>query len=295
MRYKKTLSAQMSCCLVLLALIACGGSSTEDEIRIIPSGSLGGDFLAGMHKDFPVGDALKLYDGVERPFLGLLYLTFGNSEELLIEFKLSLDGRTSVVRIHISNEACRRNERCQEFDFLPELSVDDYNQALETGDPSVYGPIGALIESLAALLERHKAIGMEQYISTGLENNFTPEAECALIAFIRSITGIPVVSNPLYFRDMPCRPDVWEFHGITAPVRTPCISSLDGVAPFQEDQALADWLHATYNQCIAGAVWYPRWQGIDDGPFVAPALRRPAIGSEVQKFITLFDEVQYGN
>ncbi len=72
------------------------------------------DYYAAMSPKFNCNKALRVFRGIQKPCMSVLYRTFGKSKKCLRRFK-SLKGE-KTLKIFATNQSCERLKRCESFD-----------------------------------------------------------------------------------------------------------------------------------------------------------------------------------
>jgi len=81
-----------------------------------------------------------------------------------------------AVEIHFSNEAGRNNRRLAAYEFLPHLTTDEYNAALQQRRGSVIRAIKRQAKQISNLIAAEGSDRTTWFVSTGLEDSFTNSA-----------------------------------------------------------------------------------------------------------------------
>lgn len=228
-----------------------------------------------------------------RPAIAMLFDTFGKDNSCLKAF---LDesiqaGKKPIVQVHFSNEAGRRNDFLDEFDFQADLNKSEYNKLLEKMSPMTKKIIAQRVQSILKLFEPYEG-NVELLLSTGLEDNFSDKAWSNLYQEIRAEWPFEIVRNRVR-RSKSWEPPqgVWEeAHRYKAVVRenTKCVLNGDGqdlkflpnsgmtfmgLAPSGVQRTL-NWIErGVENDCIM-FMWAAKWQGYFKGKQVPKPLQR---------------------
>jgi hypothetical protein len=208
-----------------------------------------------------------------------------------------------LLEIHISNEACRRNKRCLESDFLPHVSVAQLNRKLEARDTEVLSHYTALIQEITSSLSPLFKERGEYLISTGLEDNFSTKAYDSLLATVKEAWPHKVVRSPV---GSPSKvkllsADYIEGHGPAPTFREgeKCIANLDGddiVFPHRKAgtsriihwEALGEYVRTYSSRCRATFLWAGPWQGLHSDTFIPPLDRNYMVSDEDMKALRPF-------
>ena len=192
-------------------------------------------------------------------------------------------GQHHTVEIHPFNGAGRRNERLGSSDFLPSLSIEEFNHALEFRTRNVEIRLW-LAEITRFAFERPN---VRWILSLGLESNYTPLAAMNLLHLVLDEWPYEIAYNPLDPLDCDYMPDIvhCETHSIPITNEHPrCIVSNDGVEFSSKEEAL-DFIERNKN-CIV-FLWSGETQGISN-PFV-PTLDRQFRFDNVDFFRQILD------
>lgn len=259
------------------------------------SQDIGLAFFAMPSASFPCEAALVPFQRSPRPTLAILWGTFGKDTSCLKKWSEQIVGRPHFLEIHLSNEACRRNKRCGESDFLPSYSVSQLNRKLEARDPEVLSQYRTLVKEVTAALSPLFKENGEYVLSTGLEDNFSTKAYEAILATVKEEWRHKVVRSPV---GSPSKVkllsgDYIEGHGPSPVFRDgeKCIANLDGddiVFPHRKAgtsriiswDALPGYVKTYSSRCRATFLWAGPWQGLHSDSFTPPLDRKYTVTSE---------------
>jgi len=216
--------------LLLTALLAA-----PLPVRAIETGF---DFFAIEHKKFPCKVSNFVAKHYPKPHLGYLDHTFGTKARCIKKFLQIAKSKPHTLKVHISNEVCRRKPgSCQPgIDFLSNLSVDQYNQALEQGNKKILKQIRKKARKLRLDHQSWGNSNTKLLISTGLESQFSSQKayQAVVNQFIKAgwkhdqIVHNPVIMSPYQGRTNPNH--ILEFHKLRS-ASAPRSSSNDGFRP----------------------------------------------------------------
>ena len=257
--------------------------------------NVGLGLFALLSPKFPCTTALSAFNNSAAPTLAVLWGTFGEDTQCLAMWFDQLKGRPHLLEIHLSNEACRRNNRCYESDFLPRLSVSQLNKRLESGDDEIISRyttrIIAIREAIAPFIRGNG----EYLLSTGLEDNFSEGAYRKVLALVQENWPHKTVRSPVGdpSRRRSDSATYMEGHGATPQFKdnVQCIVNLDGDDMHFPHRAAVtrrsvSWegsqqFVARYQQkCRATFLWAAPWQGIIGDTFIPPLDRELIVSRE---------------
>lgn len=242
---------------------------------------------------FPCRQALRIFDPPSKyTALAILWSTFGSDLSCLqtwAERMEKLDIPHTLL-IHLSNETCRReNDRiCTDSELSPQLPRKRYYRLLEQRDPSVLDPLVARIREVREAVSKLKSKKLQVILSTGLEDNYSPEAYAVIVAVMRAEWPYKIVRNPV--GNLPeissAGADFLELHGPTPSFSKDeaCIANLDGddinfpgrPSPLHKSvdwQDVITYVQRYERRCRITFLWSAAWQGIFSEVFVPPQKR----------------------
>ena len=244
--------------------------------------------FAIMSPSFPCEKALLLIPKEGKvPSLSLLWGTFGSDTKCLSQWIEHAGNRPHLVEIHLSNEPCRRNKRCESTEFLFGISSKDLSGKLEKKEQSIVNAYTERVKEIASTLKPFIKSKGEYILSTGLEDNFSDKAYDTVVSIIQKNWSGTIVRNPekdsSYFKGA----HYLELHGNKPlfPTDTPCIANLDGVDmafpnhPARTKQKITweeskDFLLTSSAHCRSTFLWAAPWQGIVNDSFIPPRSRK---------------------
>ena len=258
---------------LVLLLVGCGRGAVQTEPLTFPR-FVGLSAFSGLSYDFPCSEYIQAMSKVPNPIMPVVYGTFGTDFSCVSNF-IQLQ-KESIVEIHFSNEACRRNNRCYEGEFAAELPVKGYNAALEENDPAILHAIRLRLIDLVAVAVSLSDVNpaVTWILSTGLEDQFTPLAYSNLHAEIARSWPYEIIRSPL--DDNALGSSLTEHHGVQVPCNTTTIASNDG-DPLNVSESAA--FATNHRDCKATILWQSNLQGIS-GEFTRPRDRTFRITSE---------------
>ena len=208
----------------------------------------------------------------------ILDSSFGNSLRCLRRAIGRKDGY--VVVVALSNESCRRLNRCTQFDALPGISVSELNQRVQAGDRQILGWYRDRAREVTLRL-RMELPRARIWLSIGLEDAYTDETAYRLIRAVSRASkplGVRrVVRNPVSnVAQVSMGEDMMLLHGKSpvfrpdTPMRLRGIG-LDGVSlvcrpgdssysPRMTESRVRDWMAANPSKVVM--LWNHRWQGV---------------------------------
>lgn len=98
---------------------------------------------------------------------------------------------------HLSNETCRRGERCREGELFRHYNTRALNAALEANDPKVLAAYKLRALSWRALIEPGGPGNLRLSLSLGLEDNYTRRAYRNLARAIEEVWPYEITRNPM--------------------------------------------------------------------------------------------------
>jgi hypothetical protein len=243
-------------------------------------------YYAIQHKDWPCDRTLKVFEGVAKPSLSVLWHSFGDNTQCLEKF--INDSRPKQLEIHLINEVCQRNRRCGPYEFLANTSTADYEKRLASRDPKLISAIKNYAKAPSEFLKRHQG-KFECYVSPGLESNLSDRGAKTLNDAIRPMfPGCAIVRNPAGINRARglAGAEIIEVHGPNPRISPECIANLDGndvsfarrpallTAGSINERSLMDYL-TRMQKCRAAYIWTAEMNGLNphDKGFVDPRKR----------------------
>lgn len=180
---------------------------------------------------------LKTMDAAKIQKIGYLWGTFTKSKECTISFLDKNSEKEHVIRVHATNETCRRgSRRCESSEINHQYTASKYNSLLERGNKNVINNLRRRIKTIKEFFNKHSNQHSRIIISTGLEDNFTKKAFLEVLAIYREElyeTNYSILRNPLkqtqYDQSLNLV-DVVELHSFDSFfINNNCVFSNDGV------------------------------------------------------------------
>lgn len=166
---------------------------------------IGQAYYAIQNKTFPCERALNVFQGIKKPALMFLWGTFGDDLTCVEKF-IKMNNRQKQVYIHFSNECCRRNGTCKKGELMKNVGVKELNSKLEKKDKKTLEKYEKRMDEILLFIDKMQKIdsNTEWFISTGLEDNYTPRAARVVFNHLREFkkksensNKITIYVNPL--------------------------------------------------------------------------------------------------
>lgn len=223
-------------------------------------------------------ELVKSLDKYDSAAIAVLFGSFGSSNKCLDKLINARQLKHTVIEFHFSNEVCRRNRNCSQFDLLPRTSVKRYNSILKSLVPS---KVVAWASRLKRLTARYSAKA-DIIISTGLESNYSKESALTLIKFL----GLYFEENRIAYNPAgrsyagPVIGTLRESHGYSVKSSGFFLSNGDGEA-FEINRVRA-WARSCRSKICF--LWQSKWQGLG-GAWQYPYKRKFIFTSSDRKLI----------
>lgn len=227
--------------LISLAALLTSISSANAE-------NVGLSYLALCHKNWPCKESLKAFDGVPVIRTGWLENTFNSScpcGDMVLK-----DDRPKVIRVHLSNGPCLRNNRCGSYEVFAGETVASVNRKVKRGDKRLMQKFGRVVNRFAKRLENSRG-ALSCYVSPVLESDLDERARRILLDYV----GVRLPACRLVdsiVRGRCIKGTTCEKHGDKPKLASPCIADLDG--EFFPEVSVSDYLAAT-KQCDVSYIW----------------------------------------
>ena len=175
-----------------------------------------------------------------------------------------------IVRIHIANSPCLRNQRCGVYEIFygeDPLSADQKIKSREQQLLSRFRRRWAVVKSQIA-----GAVNARLLISNCLECDLSEESRAVLIEEARAFfPDLEFVDNPMPYSG-PCLPrTICEYHSSPPPQSGPYIVDLDGTDFYSIDPVRLSQEHSA---ALMVLMWTPSFNGAPAGqPFIDPRER----------------------
>lgn len=241
-------------------------------------------------------EALRVFNGVERPCMSILWKTFDIPGRSLCaqRFLHKFRDKAHTLQIHFSNESARRTGRLYPYEFAPGLNVARYNRALANQSRAVLKRIHARALSITEFIGDFANSNSTIILSTGLEDNYTNKAYRVLYREVKKTipSHVLISRNPMGKNEKAfdiADADFIELHGLLPRFISNgagCIANLDGHRidfdgsdrrelreGVLELPQVHSWV-ARYRkrQCLV-FLWWPGAQGRGEARFVEPRRR----------------------
>lgn len=224
---------------LLASVITCSSASAQPVAL---------SYLGLCHPTWQCSRSLRVFEPYDTIRTGWLEETFGQHCPCA-ERLLSLS-KPKIVRIHISNGPCLRNQRCGPYEVFSGETIASANRKVLRGDKRLLEKYIRVVEKLRGRLSR-AAGKVTCYVSPCLECDLNEQAR----AILHNLTSIMLpgcrLVDSVYRR--PClRGAVCEKHGAAPRVPRPCITDTDGASV--EDIEVGQFLAAS-KHCELAYIW----------------------------------------
>jgi len=228
-------------------------------------------FLGLCHKQWNCKQTLQSFSSTEIK-TGWLENTFGS--RCRCGNQILQDPRDKVLRIHLVNSPCMRNNRCGKYEMLYKETARSASKKISRGNRRILKKFRRITLRLKRRLERANG-NVKLYVSPCLECDLNAKARKILLGIVSSyLPDALLVDNP--YRQRCIKGVVCEKHGIKPKLSAPCIVDLDGVDGGVVD--MKKWL-SNYSHCELQYYWNYGMNCISGG-FVDPRLRSCALGRQ---------------
>lgn len=265
-------------------LCGCGSDAQELISNFDTPQNYGVSAFALSHETWNCWQWMDAMDRLPEWRIATLWGTFGNWSDCL-EATLK-NPKLKAIEVHLINEPCDYNNRCEPQEYLYGISIERYNEILERQPfieiMQLHDYQKRIRDWLLPKLQNETAC----YISPGLESNvhsFT--AIKNLLELTRSVWGdrCKIVWNPKGTVNHNLPADVFEYHGIAANTAAPCIRNLDGndieigipsnaAMDNIHPESVPDWL-ALGDKCELNFIWSRESNCLDKGTWKPPLER----------------------
>lgn len=154
-------------------------------------------YLAAQHKEFPYRRALRVFDGVQRPAIAVLYRTFGDSKKTLKHFIEQNNDRHHLIQFYLLNGVCQRKGNCKRGELKKRWSHTRWNKRLERGGFLLKRSFQARVRDLKELCQRISSPNTHIKLCVCLEDNYTTAAARRAIGWASAIWPCPLIRNPV--------------------------------------------------------------------------------------------------
>lgn len=159
----------------ILFMLLCTSTSTAQYVGL--------SSYAAMSPNFPCDKFLAIQSCAKYPAMTVLWGAFGNDTTCIQRFLTTFKDRPHLLEVHFSNESGRFTGLGP--DFLPWMSVRDYNWNLENWNNVAYQAIEDRLTEIINLYSTYGTLNTQSMLSTGLEDRFTSQAHFNLAYFIK--------------------------------------------------------------------------------------------------------------
>lgn len=181
-------------------------------------------YIGLCNKTWPCDETLKSWRGQKTVVTGWLEDSFGKAcpcADKILQTK-----KPKIIRVHLANGPCLRNDRCRRGDVFFGYTIASANRAAKNPESRLRKRLDRLAVRLRHRLEASKG-SLTCYVSPCLECDLNGPARKALLDSVsHTVPSCVLVDNPL--RASCLRGTVCERHGISPALKRPCISDLDG-------------------------------------------------------------------
>ena len=275
---------------------------------------IGVSFLAAMHEDFPCKRIRRMVDSSPRPYLGVLYGSFGDSTKCLERFISASGKKHHTLQFYLSNEVCRRKGNCYSQELEHDLTVSAYNKLVCKGRRGTISRIKKRMLDIRRFCDEKGSEKTRCLLAIGLESQFSRCAAQKLVVLAKESGWHKkeIVHNPVPGTNYQGDAGAYyvEYHGRSLrsaypPERT--IATLDGIDPdFCRDkngrqgisnritaQDMQRWTDSYKDRASYLGYWCSVHQGItgDSGTSPNPKERTPHVApGDVSEFIRIADQ-----
>lgn len=223
---------------LLASATTCSFGSAQD---------VGLSYLAMCHPSWPCKRSLDVYKPHATIVTGWLEQTF--AQDCHCADRLLALPKPKVVRVHIANGACLRNQRCGQYEIFAGETIASANRKVARGDRRLLSRYTRVVKRLRERLSRAGEVTC--YVSPCLECDLNERARKVLHNITSDLLPSCRLVDSVYGR--PCLRDaVCEKHGAAPRVPRPCITDTDGVRA--EDIDMQRFLRVSRG-CALAYVW----------------------------------------
>jgi len=236
--------------------------------------------------------ALKVFNGLRKPALAMLWGTFGVSNQCIQQYLEKFSATPHILEIHITNNTCLRGRICRRGEILRGIVPRRYNTLLESKDPGLMAALKGRINSIVITMKRIRGENTQLLISTALEDNYSLaayEVVRSLLVEAQTVTPFLIVRSPMSGREQNVtNADLFEAHGFSPRIdprwEGRCLVNNDGdeivfrgrVRPGQKRPSeLLSYLKRYQSQGCWVFLWWSGAQGLLPklGPRISPMRR----------------------
>ena len=225
---------------------------------------IGSSYLAMCHPKWPCKESLV---ALRKPLVtGWLEETFGR--RCLCADRLLNRPGPKIVRVHLLNSPCLRNQRCGRYEAFHGMSIAKANRLVAKQDAKLMAKIDAIMQRASRRLAKARQ-PLTCYVSTCLECDLKYGQRRILAKMAAAyFPKCTLVDNPVRGRCL--SGFVCEKHGPKPNLKIPCIADLDGIAA--ESINVKDYLERT-RHCEVRYLWTHAYNCIAGSKFVDPRRR----------------------
>jgi hypothetical protein len=266
------------------------------NIAVAEEAKFGWAMLALQHKDFPCKKLDPYINKAPHPYVSVLWDTFGDSNKCLKRFLKKSKNKPHTLQVYMSNEVCRRKGNCRSYEFLPKLSVGEYNKRLANGHKKTFKAVRKKATEIRKFCESTGNHNTNCLIAIGLESQFTKQATKALVNQVKLAgwADDKIIHNPVNVGPYHGLGGAYyyESHGLWADLREGqerSIVSLDGTRPdlcgssgeFSGDRVtdkdMQKWRDHYKTRTSFAALWCGPMQGLTTSTVAAKPARQRSL------------------
>jgi hypothetical protein len=177
--------------------------------------------------------------------------------------------KDKIIRVHLSNGPCMRNNRCQRHDVFWGYTVASANRAVKHETSRLRKKFYQAVIRFKRRLEQSRGALM-CYVSPCLECDLGPNRKI-LFGVVRDLLpNCVLVDNPHKHKCI--KGTTCEKHGFDTAVSRPCLYDLDGSTV--TDPKVLDRIAAETKECDVRFFWQPWMNCNESSTFIPPSLRQ---------------------
>jgi hypothetical protein len=271
--------------------------------------AFGGVFLASGNPRFPCSQALRFHRSVPGPaYHATLWGTFGYSKRCWRKvFRLH---KPVTMEFYATSEPTRRRGAMTRLDFMPRLSVTQYDQRIRSGKNGIASAFIQRASDILQFCQEAKKKNDQCLFSPCLECSLTQKATRRLLAWAKEAgwRKSELVLNPNggRFDSGALGAGIVESHNWLQsdfPTKTKRIITLDGwdshlcgfgtVRPKISTAQVREWRRRNNNRVDYRGAWCPMWQGLTGrGQYLEPHRRNFSLsGGSLNSFVEIAREI----
>jgi len=151
---------------------------------------------AAMSPHFPCDQFLQIESHAKEPAMAVLWGTFGDDTTCIQRFLAKFADRPHALEIHFSDEVCRRNSNCEDGEFFPQFSVAHWSQILASANPYALQAVWDRLSDIRAVVDKYSNSNTQLVLSTGLEDDYSPQAYAILSHVLRAWWPYILIRSP---------------------------------------------------------------------------------------------------